>query len=108
MPLKRLTLPSGLPLNTAVRRYPSLCSNFGPSFSSPSQRGGSKAGSQMGPHLAYANREFNAMSCRRPSARTAAQDSRGNVMLQVAEEEELQVEAGSFCSAFLQEFIMAP
>ena len=29
-------------------------------------------------------------------------------MLQVAEEEELQVEAGSFCSAFLQEFIMAP
>ena len=43
-----------------------------------------------------------------PSARTAAQDSRGNVMLQVAEEEELQVEAGSFCSAFLQEFIMAP
>ena len=104
MPLKRLTLPSGLPLNTAVRRYPSLCSNFGPSFSSPSQRGGSKAGSQMGPHLA----EFNAMSCRRPSARTAAQDSRGNVMLQVAEEEELQVEVGSFCSAFLQEFIMAP
>ena len=28
-------------------------------------------------------------------------------MLQVAEEEELQVEVGSFCSAFLQEFIMA-
>ena len=47
-------------------------------------------------------------SCRRPSARTAAQDSRGNVMLQVAEEGELQVEAGSFCSAILQEFIMAP
>ena len=29
-------------------------------------------------------------------------------MLQVAEEGELQVEAGSFCSAILQEFIMAP
>ena len=27
-------------------------------------------------------------------------------MLQVAEEEELQVEVGSFCSAFLQEFII--
>ena len=105
MPLKRLTLPSGLPLNTAVRRYPSLCSNFGPQFASFSSPTRARA---PPPHLAYANREFNAMSCRRPSARTAAQDSRGNVMLQVAEEEELQVEAGSFCSAFLQEFIMAP
>ena len=51
------------------------------------------------------------MCSRRPSARTAVQDYRGNVdvnMMQVAEEAELQVEAGSFCSAFLQEFTMAP